>query len=232
MKIKGEHVNIDPHLLFQRQLTVRERCVMSHHTSLFQYELCTYPAALFESSSLSLQLNKAVLADYLWKSMKEEQRNPSGDVQYVLDGGALLHRVPWPRGSTYESVSHLYVMYVTQKYGGAAIVFDGYNDDPTTKDATHLRRTGYCVGVTAHFASGMMIKSKKDEFLNNKAKCRRSNRADSCRVCQAQRYSTDWRRHRLAGPSILHHAEMDAREVFLKSEPKKSTQQVTWSGCM
>ncbi len=100
VKIKGEHVNIDPHLLFQRQLTVRERCVMSHHTSLFQYELCTYPAALFESSSLSLQLNKAVLADYLWKSMKEEQRNPSGDVQYVLDGGALLHRVPWPRGST------------------------------------------------------------------------------------------------------------------------------------
>ena len=100
--------------------------------------------------------------------MKEEQRNPSGDVQYVLDDGALLHRVPWPRGSIYESVSHLYVMYVTQKYGGAAIVFDGYNDDPTTKDATHLRRTGDCVGVTAHFASGMIIKSKKDEFLNKR----------------------------------------------------------------
>ena len=100
MKIKGEHVNIDPQLLFQRLLTVRERC--DDVTSLFQYELCIYPAALFESSSLPLQPNKAVLADYLWKSMKEEQRNPSGDVQYVLDGGALLHRVPWPRGSTYE----------------------------------------------------------------------------------------------------------------------------------
>ena len=167
VKIKGEHVNIDPQLLFQRLLTVRERC--DDVTSLFQYELCTYPAALFESSSLPLQPNKAALADYLWKSMKEEQRNPSGDVKYVLDGGAILHRVPWPRGSTYESVSHLYVMYVTQKYGGAAIVFDGYNDDPTTKDTTHLRRTGDCVCVTAHSASGMMIKSKKDEFLNNKA---------------------------------------------------------------
>ena len=41
--------------------------------------------------------------------MKEEQQNPSGDVQYVIDGGALLHRVPLPRGSTYESVSHLCV---------------------------------------------------------------------------------------------------------------------------
>ena len=101
--------------------------------------------------------------------MKEEQGNPSGYVQYVLDGGALLHRVPWPRGSTYESVSHLYVRYLTQKYGAAAIVFGGYNDDPTTKDATHLRRAGYCVGVTVHFASGMMVKSKKDEFLNSKA---------------------------------------------------------------
>ena len=166
-KIKGEHVNIDPQLLFPRLLTVRERC--DDVTSLFLYELCTYPAALFESSSLPLKPNKAVLADYLWKSMKEGQRNPSGDVQYVLDGGALLHRVPWPRRSTYESVSHLYVRYVTQKYGAAAIVFDRYNDDPTTKDATHLRRTGDCVGVTVRFASRMVIKSKKGEFLNNKA---------------------------------------------------------------
>ena len=64
VKIKGEHVNIDPQLLFQRLLTVRGRCD-DDVTSLFQYELCTYPAALFESSSLPLQPNKAVLADYL-----------------------------------------------------------------------------------------------------------------------------------------------------------------------
>ena len=39
VKIKGEHVNIDPLLEFQRMLTVRERC--DDVTSLFQYELCT-----------------------------------------------------------------------------------------------------------------------------------------------------------------------------------------------
>ena len=66
-------------------------------------------------------------------------------------------------------MSQLHVRYVTQKYGAAAIVFDGYNDDASTKDATHLRRTGHCVEVTMHFASGMMIKSKKNDFLNNKA---------------------------------------------------------------
>ena len=44
VKIKGERVNIDTQLLFQRLLTVRERC--DDVTLLFQYELCTYPAAL------------------------------------------------------------------------------------------------------------------------------------------------------------------------------------------
>ena len=97
--------------------------------------------------------------------MKEEQQEPSGDVQYVLDGGALLHRVPWPRGYTYESVSHLYVTNVTQTYGSAVITFDGYSDDLTTKDATHLRRTGDCVMVTVHVACEMMIKSKKEGFF-------------------------------------------------------------------
>ena len=59
-------------------------------------------------------------ADVLWKSIDEEQCEPSGDqVQYVLDGGALLHRIPWPRGSTYDSVCQMYVRYVTQKYGAA-----------------------------------------------------------------------------------------------------------------
>ena len=181
--------------------------------------------------------------------MKEEQPNPSGDVQYVLDGGALLHRVPWPRGSTYESVNHLYVGYMTQKYGAAAIVFDGYNDDPITKDATHLRRTGDCVGVTVHFANGMMIKSKKDEFLNSKANKQRSihylndNLDRAAFTVYHAKYDADvpivqtavasaWHKETvLIGDDTdllvlrLHHAEMDAHEVFLKSEPKKSAQQ-------
>ena len=81
VKIKGEHANADQQLLFQRLLTVREHC--ADVTSQFQYELCPYPSALVESLSLPLQPNKEVLADYVWKAMKYEQRNPSGDVDTV-----------------------------------------------------------------------------------------------------------------------------------------------------
>ena len=81
MKIKCEHANVDQQLLFQRLLSVRERC--DDVTSQFPYELCPYPAALFESLSLPMQPNKAVLVDCVWKSMKEEQRNPSRDVDTV-----------------------------------------------------------------------------------------------------------------------------------------------------
>jgi len=51
--------------------------------------------------------------------MKGEQWKPSGNVQYILNGGAVLHYLPWLRGFMYDSVSQLYVRYVTQKYGVA-----------------------------------------------------------------------------------------------------------------
>ena len=113
-----------------------------------------------------------------------------------------------------------------------------------------------------------MITSKKDEFLNSKANSQRfihylSDNLEraGCTVDHAK-YDADVlimltavasARHKetvLIGDDtdllalLLHHAEMEAHEVFLKSEPKKSAQQnkiwcirqskhtVTWSGCM
>ena len=148
-------------------------------------------------------------------------------------------------------MSHLYVRYVTQKYSAAPILFHGYNDDPTTKYATQLRITVHCVRVTVHVTSGMMVKSKKDEFLNNKAKKQRfiyylsdnlERERAGCSVDHAK-YDVDVlivltavasARHKdtvLIGDDtdllvlLLHHAEMDAHDVFLKSEPNKSAQQ-------
>ena len=63
---------------------------------------------------------------------------------------------------------------MTKKYSAVVNVYNGYNGDPTTKDATHLRRAGDCVGKTVYFARGMIIKSKKDEFLISKANSQQS----------------------------------------------------------
>ena len=55
---------------------------------------------------------------------------------------SLLRHLPWPRGSNYNSVLYLSVQLVVRKYGKATIVFDGYEDGPSTKDCTHQRRIG------------------------------------------------------------------------------------------
>ena len=62
----------------------------------------------------------------------------------------------------------MYVNHVKQNYGTAGVVFDRYTNEPSTKDAIDLIRTGTSSGVTVHFTSDMLIQSKKDEFLANK----------------------------------------------------------------
>lgn len=57
-----------------------------------------------------------------------------------LDGGALLPRVPWTKGSTYAEICSQYVA-ILRKYGQTVIVFDGYVAGPATKDNTHLCRS-------------------------------------------------------------------------------------------
>ena len=57
------------------------------------------------------------MVNALWKSIHELQQEPSKDVRYVLDGGALLHCLPWPRGSTYDGVCQnlMHVNHVKQR---------------------------------------------------------------------------------------------------------------------
>ena len=69
---------------------------------------------------------------------------PDGEAVYILDGGALLHRLPWKQGCTYDEICKQYWRSVNSHYGSPTAVFDGYQDDPTTKDAAHRRRAGTC----------------------------------------------------------------------------------------
>ena len=68
---------------------------------------------------------KSHLANSIWSAVPF-QAQPSHNFKYVLDGGALLHRITWQIGDTYEKISQDYSNYVTKKYGQAMVVFAGY----------------------------------------------------------------------------------------------------------
>ena len=97
--IESYTVQVDPQLLFQRLIVA---CNRSHDLQgLFRYELRNYSVALFDSSLTLRQPQKPVLADALWAKLSSNATSgPEGHAQHALDGGALLHRIPWPRGST------------------------------------------------------------------------------------------------------------------------------------
>jgi len=164
VKIKGDTVQIDPNLLFQRLVTAGTR--YGGLEEVFKFELCSYPPALFESQLLMNPANKPILADSLWDETIASAPKPPEDVHFVLDGGALLHRIPWTKGSTWDDILNSYIRHVSLKYGRATVVFDGYSDAPSTKDGTHNRRTSGC-GPEVHFEPSMKLQSNKDQFLSN-----------------------------------------------------------------
>ena len=98
-------VQIDPLLLFQRLIAVGSS--LTDDTSfLFKYELCTVPSALFEPSGLMRRADKPTLTKSLLNMLNDTNLELSDSVEYVLDGGALLQRLPWKRGMTYSAICY------------------------------------------------------------------------------------------------------------------------------
>ena len=83
-------------------------------------------------------------------------------IMNALDGGCLVHRIPWQRGTTFNDICILYTNYVTRRYGHAIIAFDGYQEELSTKYGAHERRTGGRTGSTVDFTRDMVMKSKKE----------------------------------------------------------------------
>ena len=94
IKVDGEKIQVDPQLLFQCLIIASQS--LDDMSAIFKYELCSYPPSLFDSSLMQLKPQKPALADAIWAKLPSDATGPKGEVQYVLDGGALLHRIPWP----------------------------------------------------------------------------------------------------------------------------------------
>ena len=99
-----------------------------------------YQTTLFETVDLLLEPKKSSLADRIWNMTQANSAIVPEYSQFVLDGGSLLHRIMWNRGSSFESILNAYANYVNRKYGKPVVVFDGYQGS-TIKDMTHKRRS-------------------------------------------------------------------------------------------
>ena len=155
IEIDGKTVQIGLKLPFQR-LALAAKPTQDLET-LFKYELCSNPPALVESPFLLRVAQKPVLADAIWTLLQTPNIPAvSNRVQYVLDGGALLQRIPWMKGVTYSEILGTYTEYVTRKYVHAIVVIDGYLNS-STKDKTHQRRLKSKNGATVTFTKKKCI---------------------------------------------------------------------------
>ena len=63
---------------------------------------------IFEARYAMRLSNKPALADAIWVLIPKDVVEPTGQSHYVLDGGSLVHRIPWQRGTTYTYICRQY----------------------------------------------------------------------------------------------------------------------------
>ena len=163
VKIKEDSVQIDSNLMFQRLASFAVKTDSSLSETL-KYELSSHPPALFDSNGMMKEAKKAQLADGLYALLDDTEFNITDEALYVVDGGALLHKLPWEKHSSFNSIIDKYSKYVINNYGKPIIVFDGY-DTSSTKDMTHSRRNKGRNGVEVSFDENMRLNTSKDLFL-------------------------------------------------------------------
>ena len=152
---------IDPTTLFTRLIAMVQR--EENIEKYFEYEMTTLPIALFKDGMMR-KPDKPALRKHLVDEIVPDSR---GDGRVVLDGGALIHRVRWVKGETYDQTCNRYAKHVFDNYSNCTIVFDGYTV-PSPKDHEHFRREG--LGKTSSnitvTPTNKAHKSQED-FLNN-----------------------------------------------------------------
>ena len=152
----GEKVQIQPEQLYQRLIVAGIDSIEIHE--LLTYELCSYPSSLFDSKLMMRVADKADLKQEIIKSVPTAivADIPIG-CRHVVDGGWLLHLLPWPKTIMYSDLFRLHIDYVLKHFHDPLVVLDGYGNGPSTKDETHLRRSGHETGADVDITPKMIM---------------------------------------------------------------------------
>ena len=125
IRVEEKEVSFNPTTLFTRLAALAQREEESME-AFFSFELTQEPMSLFVKGMMR-KPDKPSLRKVL---MKEEgaihwNQLPS-DAVFVVDGGALLHRVWWIKEKTFDELYQVYIRYVRPHYKSCLVVFDGY----------------------------------------------------------------------------------------------------------
>ena len=88
-------------------------------------------------------------------------------MNYIIDGGFLLHHVIWPANLTYKQLYDEYVTYVKRHYGeNSIVVFDGYsNQENSTKTMEQKRRAMKKQSIEINFNQDMVATTAQEGFF-------------------------------------------------------------------
>ena len=166
---KGNSFVIDPNLMFQRLLTatiIRRDGI--DIADVFRHELSVFPPRLFASDTMMLNSdNKSQLLTTI-KAVEDETTTNEENMNYVVDGGMLVQRIPWKVGASFSDIMASYHTFLA-KYSSqkTTVVFDGYKN--STKDMVYQKRTRHFNCANIHPVLTSRLTLKKQHFLSNLA---------------------------------------------------------------
>ena len=166
LSIEREKIHVDSALLFQRLIAVYS---LEELSTVFGYELSTRPMQLFDKDDLMNEADKPKLKHALSKLLPETEHVIPPNSKYVLDGGSLLHQVPWTVGDIFAQICQAYVTYKKKRDGNCpTIVFDGGYDATLNKDEVHVKRAKGRIGKTMWLHLNNQLSMSKSNFLLSK----------------------------------------------------------------
>ena len=162
--VHEQEVIVSPQQLFDRII-----CLLDGSADLpffLMYKLAPRPPSLFDQVSLR-RTAKAALSTFLASLVSTSVELPD-DRQYVVDGGYLLQTAVWTKPATYDEVCQSYVQYIIRHYKhDAKVIFDGYDQQLSTKSVEHARRASKKVSASILMDGSMPTSTSQADFLGN-----------------------------------------------------------------
>ena len=128
-----------------------------------EHELTSEPMSLFKNG-LMRKTQKSVLRKLVLKE-KPVISHELLDSVSILDGGALLHRVRWPKDCTFNDVCWMYFSKIRQ-FDNPVVIFDGYGK-VSTKHQEHLRRNPVPKSSFVNISRENIIPFRQDEYFSS-----------------------------------------------------------------